>query len=129
MVHAYNHKILYSNDKMKELAEVAEAGEKFCRLWSSDCAGSSSVLEAKQGEEGVSLCDRNGASRGERADVYAELILWEDEMAYLVTASPHRHTKEEKRLLLEREYLSAVVFSGSILSSICSIIRKIPIGI
>ena len=46
---------------------------------------------------------------GERADVYAELILWEDEMAYLVTASPHRHTKEEKRLLLEREYLSAVV--------------------
>ena len=41
--------------------------------------------------------------------MYAELILWEDEMAYLVTASPHRHTKEEKRLLLEREYLSAVV--------------------
>ena len=27
VVHAYNHKILYSNDKMKELAEVAEAGE------------------------------------------------------------------------------------------------------
>ncbi len=47
VVHAYNHKILYSNDKMKELAEVAEAGGKFCRLWSSDCAVCP-LYEAKQ---------------------------------------------------------------------------------
>lgn len=108
VVHAYNHKILYSNDKMKELAEVAEAGGKFCRLWSSDCAVCP-LYEAKQEKREYLSAIGMVLPGGERADVYAELILWEDEMAYLVTASPHRHTKEEKRLLLEREYLSAVV--------------------
>ena len=47
VVHAYNPKILNSNDKMKELVEETEAGVKFCRLWSSDCAVCP-LYEAKQ---------------------------------------------------------------------------------
>ena len=77
VVHAYNHKILYSNDKMKELAEVTEAGVKFCRLWSSDLRGLSSVRSGSRRRGSISLRSE-WCFGGERADVYAELILWEE---------------------------------------------------
>lgn len=100
-----NHRILYFNDRVKEVTPDARIGSVCHELWAGTCANC--PLPGLEGKDQNSTINYNDPF-GEVVDISASKMIWEDKIpAVLVSVTPHILTETERRAEEKRDYLAA----------------------
>lgn len=100
-----NHRILYFNDRVKEVTPDARIGSVCHELWNGTCANC--PLPGLEDKEQNSTINYNDPF-GEVVDISASKMMWEDKIpAVLISVTPHILTETERKAEERRDYLAA----------------------
>ncbi len=101
-----DHRILYYNDRVKQVEPRAEVGAVCHELWKGMC-GNCPLTEIGEAESHTTINDRTPS--GGAVSITATKMAWEDKIpAYLIAVEPFVRTEKEMELDLERRKLAAV---------------------
>ncbi|WP_195269731.1 PAS domain-containing hybrid sensor histidine kinase/response regulator [Eubacterium sp. 1001713B170207_170306_E7] len=100
-----DHRILYFNDRVKEVTPNARVGSVCHELWAGTCGNCPLPgLEGKDRNNTINYDD----PFGEVVDISASKMMWEDKIpAVLVSVTPHVLTETERRAEERRNHLAA----------------------
>lgn len=83
-----NHRILYFNQRVRQITPTARVGMVCHELWPDSCA-SCPLLTIGEKQKDRSVC--HSSPFGQAVDIEATRILWEDRIpAFSITLTPHR---------------------------------------
>lgn len=100
-----DHRILYFNDRVKEVTPDARIGSVCHELWAGTCGNC--PLPGLEGKEQNSTINYNDPF-GEVVDISASKMMWEDKIpAVLISVTPHILTETERKAEERRDYLAA----------------------
>lgn len=100
-----NHRILYFNDRVKEVTPEARTGAVCHELWAGTCGNCPLPgLEHKDQNNTINY----GDPFGEVVDISASKMMWEDSIpAFLISVTPHILTDVERQDEERKKYLAA----------------------
>lgn len=126
-----NHKILYFNDRVREVTPEVTVGKVCSELWAGSCGNC--PLPGLEEKETCKTINYNDPF-GEVVDITASRMLWEDRIpAFLISVTPHIPTQSEKREADRKKYLAAatrrvymLVASVNMMTGTYEVITKHP---